>query len=238
MQNPFRPRSQDDFGRRHPDDDRGWEARDRRYDEDTSWSEGDGGRTAEAWRRQGQYERYATDDRDRGPYRQGDYDRPSGWSADRSHDRRPYASAPDYGRDRDHRPSSSYGQNVSRDQDYGRRDSGWGQGRQDGADYYGHSTGYPDRGYAPGAQIWQGRDEDDRSSRSQHDFEPDYLHWRNQQMSNFDRDYSDWRSERREKFSTDFDSWRSSRPRVQAENPIVGDVSDGGVGDASDVKKR
>ena len=67
--------------------------------------------------------------------------------------------------------------------------------------------------------------------------------WRQQQLSAFDSDYSTWRNERREKFSSDFDSWRQSRPRSEAqhtpaENPIVGDVSDGGTGNAAEAKKR
>jgi hypothetical protein len=75
-------------------------------------------------------------------------------------------------------------------------------------------------------------------SHEHHDFEPDYLHWRQQQLSAFDKDYSDWRNERREKFSSDFDSWRQNRPRTQAANPIVGDVTDGGTGNAAEAKKR
>ena len=70
-------------------------------------------------------------------------------------------------------------------------------------------------------------------SHEHHDFEPDYLHWRQQQLSAFDKDYSDWRNERRHKFSSDFDTWRRNR----ADNPIVGDVADGGVGSQKDLKK-
>ena len=47
MQNPFRQhRPQDDFGRRDDHQQGRWEARDQRWDERASWSEGDGGRTA------------------------------------------------------------------------------------------------------------------------------------------------------------------------------------------------
>ena len=45
MQSPFKHRPSDDFTRRDADDTR-WEGRDQRYDEGSSWSEGDGGRTA------------------------------------------------------------------------------------------------------------------------------------------------------------------------------------------------
>lgn len=239
---PNRYRPQDDFGRRD-DHDSGWEARDRRpdeshwntrdprYDESRSWSEGDGGRTADAWRDQGRqdygararnyahsrqdgYGQWGDDDRTRG-YGQGYGSGGSGYSTDRSGNR------------------GDYGQSDYRTGDYGRRDQG-------NRAIYGRSD-YPDHGYAPGAQIWEGSGRglngEDRQ-RSKHEFEPDYLHWREQQLSGFDRDYSDWRSERREKFSADFDNWRSSRPKVQADNPIVGDISEGGTGDASKIKNR
>lgn len=52
MQNPFRHRPSDDFARRDADDTR-WEARDQRYEEGRSWSEGDGGRTYQAYGDQG-----------------------------------------------------------------------------------------------------------------------------------------------------------------------------------------
>lgn len=211
--NPNRYRPQDNFDHRDFDG-RDREARDSRYDENRSWSEGDGGRSAEAWRTQGRDE--------------GRYGAEPSWSHRQDYsgygypDRRPDTRA-DYASrqqiyDRDYRAAP----------DYGRRDQG-------------HAP-YPTHGYAPGAQIWEGSGPGLKGERhdhhARHDFEPDYLHWREQQMSNFDRDYTDWRSERREKFSADFDNWRSSRPRVQAENPIVGDVADGGTGDASEIRKR
>ncbi|WP_255984854.1 hypothetical protein, partial [Klebsiella pneumoniae] len=71
-----------------------------------------------------------------------------------------------------------------------------------------------------------------------HDFEPDYLHWRDQQMAAYDRDYSQWRDEKRQKFSSDFEGWRSSRgPQVQAENSVVGDVADGGDGSQTHARE-
>lgn len=229
----FRPRPQDDFGRYDRQDDERWDARDRRHDETPSWTEGDGGRTAEAWRNpgsgSGQYARDAAPDR----YRDYGSDRYSDYRGSRAEASRERYSDPSsrYGHD-SREPGGSWSREPDR------------RYRRSSSDYGYDASGrpnYPDNGYAPGAQIWKGSDRDfdsGRSTRSQHDFEPDYLHWRDQQLSGFDRDYSDWRSERREKFSADFDTWRSSRPRVQAENPIVGDVSDGGTGDASELKKR
>lgn len=244
MQNPFRHRPQDDFSRSE-NDERRWESRDRRYDEGSSWSEGDGGRTADAYRPQGsgQYAR----DRDYGA--RGEPTRGPGsprWASDAQPDtgyRRADYGRGDYTRggygddygiegrnDRGgYGPSHEYERQASRP----RSQNDFGYRAQQHADY--------SRFGAPGSEIWDGPGKDvarQNHHASRHDFEPDYLHWREQQMSNFDRDYHDWRSERREKFSSDFDSWRSSRPQVQAENPIVGDVTDGGTGDASEVRKR
>ena len=111
--------------------------------------------------------------------------------------------------------------------DYGPSSSGFAPSRAGGQ--YGQD---PSRGYAPGSQIWEGR------GRSQDpEFEPDYLHWRESQMRNLDRDYQSWRDERRQKFSQDFDEWRNRRasqasaePATPADNPAVGDVSNGGTG--------
>jgi hypothetical protein len=109
----------------------------------------------------------------------------------------------------------------------------------------GYGQGYPSHGYAPGAQIWEGSGRGmGGQSHQHHDFEPDYLHWREQQLSAFDKDYGDWRNERRQKFSSDFDSWRQNRPRGEAsghtpaENPIVGDISDGGDGRGGEQAAR
>jgi hypothetical protein len=230
MQNPFRHRPEDEFGRDDRDE-RRWEAGDRRRDEDRSWSEGDGGRTAEAWRGQGRQDRPIYGSRDR-TY-ETDYPRDSG----------PYAR-PDYDQDRSAR--SQHDRGYDRSGGYGAGPT-WGTQDRRGPDFgsrasmdYG-SQGYSRHAYAPGSQIWEDQrpgmgSREMSSGRQQHDFEPDYLHWREQQLSNFDRDYSDWRSERRQKFSADFDTWRQNRPRAEmhgktpAENPIVGDIADGGDG--------
>lgn len=216
MQNPFRPH--DEPGRPDRDrDERRTESHERRPEEYRTWGGGDGGRTAEAFRREEQA--YGRD--------------PSGpagaWTQDSYQQGR-------YGEGYGARPGER-GPQMTRgyaDPAYG--SSGYGAPRYGGRS---ESGPYPTHGYAPGAQIWEGSGPGmGGQSHEHHDFEPDYLHWRRQQLEAFDKDYSEWRSERREKFSSDFDSWRKSRPRVQAENPIVGDVSDGGTGDASEVKKR
>jgi hypothetical protein len=219
MQNPFRNRDQDE---RHDRDDRRWEARDRRYDEASSWAGGDGGRVADRYRGQSQA-----------------YDGPDWREREHPADRAMSGSR-----------GWGYGQDQ-RGQYAGGRDA-WGQSGHGAPTYGGYArddhdrrsqAGYPEHGYAPGSQIWEGQGQTyDHHSRAS-DFEPDYLHWRNQQLSNFDRDYSEWRHERRQKFSSDFDAWRQGRPRAEASgesrnptaNPVVGDIADGGTGD---VKKR
>ena len=245
MQNPFRHH---DEPHRPDRDERGREARDRRPDEYRTWGGGDVGRTAEAFRREErEYGRQPT-----GPagawtqdnYQQSQYAQrgPGGWTGEGGGYAGPggyatgapsYGGEPRYGRD--------YG-GPQFDQGAGSRGGGQSMNRDYGGDYGGPTwsgQGRYERSHAPGAQIWEGSGPGmGGQSHEHHDFEPDYLHWRRQQLEAFDKDYSDWRNERREKFSSDFDSWRKSRPRIQAENPLVGDVADGGTGDASEVKKR
>lgn len=310
MQNPFRQhRPQDDFGRRDDHQQGRWEARDQRWDERASWSEGDGGRTAEAWAQQGPQ---SGQDREMsgprgmgyGQHQQSQYGggMSTGWTGDRqpqpggSYDQYGYGSQasgqqhqqwgqPQYGRGDAGAwsgPSShgggsmgggherwsqggygqtrGYGQSPAYSQGgaYGGSSMGGESGMRTGfaggsqmqgrMDHrYGQQAGYPSHGYAPGAQIWEGSGSGmGGQTHEHHDFEPDYLHWRQQQLSAFDNDYKSWRDERRQKFSSDFSTWRQNRPRSEAsgehhtpaENPIVGDVSDGGVGDASEAKKR
>ena len=235
MQNPFRHHDEPHRPERDRDEGR-WEARDRRPDEYRTWGGGDGGRSAEAFRREEQeYGRQPA-----GPA--------GAWTQDGYQQGR-YGPDPSTGRTGGYATGpSSYGGDPRYGQDYGRAGHGpqayGGQGRYDQGGPIWGSQGYrgqpsTDHGYAPGGQIWQGAGQGmGGQSHEHHDFEPDYLHWREQQLSAFDDDYRTWRNERREKFSSDFDSWRRSRPRVQAENPIVGNVADGGTGDASEAKKR
>lgn len=150
------------------------------------------------------------------------------------------------------------GRGVSQS-DYGGR-AGYGYGGPTGQSYgggydrnepferggyqgYGSQQDYQGEGYAPGSQIWNQRGYAETGAQRQHDHDPDYLHWREQQMRGFDEDYAAWRDERRQKFSSDFESWRQNRPRnhgkgpqIEAENPVVGSVSDGETGDMSKKK--
>lgn len=139
----------------------------------------------------------------------GQASRPDDWRSPGafSPGERPYEG--EFGRDYGVNRAYGQGGDYGRDQDYGRA---W------------RATSH-----APGAQIWEGSG----PGMNRRDYEADYLHWREEQMSKFDRDYDEWRSERRQKFSSDFDTWRRNR----ADNPIVGDVADGGVGSQKDLKK-
>lgn len=222
MQNPFRNRPQDDFGRERDNDrwDQRYEASGRRQDEDTSWRDPSAarfGREDDQWRQ---------DHRAR-----GGYDRNQAFNRD-----------DDWGREQAGGWSGAYGQGRAQARDYGRGD--FRQGRRDdygfGRGRYVQPSSAPDHAYAPGSQIWDRSSA--RSAAQEQDFEPDYLHWRDQQIAGFDRDYHAWRSEKRQKFSSDFDSWRSTRPRNETDNPSanawVGDVSDGGVADVDEKKSR
>ncbi|MBX3477778.1 MAG: hypothetical protein KF910_09225 [Brevundimonas sp.] len=220
------------------EDDINWNDRDRSRDESRSWAGDRDFQRNEGYRPQGGGQ-YARDD-DASAYRDRAYRDRADWGGRSSQDAygygaqgyepsRSYGSGETWGRGPGRFEQAPRGGEFGRDygvnRAYGRdHDQGRGPART-----YGSGRDYEAQGYAPGAQIWQGSGRD----MGRPDHEPDYLHWREQQMSKFDRDYDDWRNERRQKFSSDFDSWRSSR----AENPVVGDVSDGGVGSQKDAKK-
>ena len=247
MQNPFRHQDQPE----RPDNDE-WRARagERRPEEYRTWGGGDGGRTAEAFRGQGQdYGREQSGASGWGYGQNQSSQYGQGMSTPYTGDRAPYGpggyqsgpraygAGPQFGQDVGVTRNPSYSQRgygpsaygAPMDQGYGGQT--YGQGHMD--------QGYASHGYAPGSQIWEGSGRGmGGQTHEHHDFEPDYLHWREQQLSAFDKDYSDWRNERRQKFSSDFDTWRQSRPRVQAENPIVGDVSDGGDGRGGEPAAR
>jgi len=264
MQNPFGHRPQNDFGRDESEGRR--EEQGRRAGEGASWSEGDGGRTAEAFRNQGPDRSqagssgmgYGGDQQSR--YGEG---MATGWTGKRSgsqdrwqggHDQNERSmpgqgGRPDYGRSQQHGSAAGgYGPGYSQGGQFGGSSMGGSDYRPShGGNQAPQGQGHSQHGYAPGGQIWEGSGRGmGGQTHEHHDFEPDYLHWRQEQLSAFDKDYSEWRNERRQRFSSDFDSWRQTRPRSEgsgehktpAENPIVGDVSDGGTGNAAELKKR
>lgn len=234
MHNPFANR-RDDEARRH-DEDREKYARDPRQDEARSWSGASEGRQ-DAWRQNRRQDE---------PY---GYQAREDWRSDYRQDRGG-SSRQDWGRRREADTDTSWGYYDAQRSDYSQYGERPRYNRGGYESYSSNSRGnegrygrssfqdQPSHAYAPGSQIW---DQGDRRAGHE-DFEPDYLHWRNQQMSRFDQDYADWRSEKRQKFSSDFDTWRQTRPKkdeahLKGENPIVGDIADGGVGDVDHRKK-
>lgn len=99
--------------------------------------------------------------------------------------------------------------------DYGDEDGTYGRARNQGRDYGyqrdreegGYRNASFDQGGSYGARSqgrsgWQGQD---------NQFDPDYHHWRNEQIGKLDEDYKAWQGERRQKFSDEFGKWRSER---------------------------
>jgi len=132
--------------------------------------------------------------------------------------------------------------------DYGQGGhGGLGSGGYDGASQTGGSAGftgsrpaayqYGSQGYAPGAQIWDGPGQDVASGNQSrhHEYEPDYLHWRDGQIRDLDRDYHAWRDERRQRFSKDFDEWRSQRRTQAASSTTSGNYGTPGASSDGDM---
>jgi hypothetical protein len=115
----------------------------------------------------------------------------------------------------------------ARDRDDGDRDDR-------GLHRHGH---HRDHEHSPGARGWGERVREfgeritGREDDQNHDHEPDYLHWRNRQLSNYDQDYARWRDEqarkhdeeyrsfrdqRRSQFHSSFDDWRTRRQASQS----------------------
>lgn len=211
MQNPFRHMGPDDHRPRDAEDDISWNV-DRTHDRHPGAAR-------------------SADDRDRYEDRVASEDR--GWPQPRGVLREPGRSDR---YDQQHRASREWDGGTDRERGRGgawgaehapswerERAQSWNQGRPEG---------YAGPEHARGSNM---------NRPGPHDFDPDYLHWREQQISTLDKDYADWRTERRQKFSTDFDSWRQNRaggPRIEAENPIVGNVADGGDGRGGEESGR
>jgi len=107
--------------------------------------------------------------------------------------------------DQGYRGSRGYG-------DYEDEDGAYGRARNQGQDYgfvrgrFGDRNYDDDGGYvgasSQGRSGWQNQD---------NQFDDDYNHWRNEQISKLDEDYKAWQAERRQKFSDEFGKWRSER---------------------------
>lgn len=193
-------------------------------DDDTAWRTDDRHRhEARDWR---------NDERPRRAEWGGRDDEQRRWGQGRTDDRDYGQSYRSQGRFQDsNRDSQNWGSQGAR---HGAGDGyARGYGTERGA--YGSDRGGWSQGYAPGGQIWQERNAygSGSSASGREDYDPDYLHWRQQQLSRFDKDYDAWRNERRTQFSSDFDAWRAGR----ADNPTVGDVTDGEPGASSDKRR-
>ncbi len=79
------------------------------------------------------------------------------------------------------------------------------------------------------------------TQRMDHGFDPDYLHWRENELtrhdtayrdwraaqaSNYDTAYSTWRKSRQDQFHKDFNDWRSSQASATTgQNPVTASIS-------------
>ena len=253
MNNPFRNQDRDrqaDRGRwTEQGQDGGWygdasrgqshdPGRDRSYERNSPYAQGQGGYAQDRDYDQGRGEGYGQYDRGQSYARSaqsnwgGNYGQPAFGGGDQWNTRLGAGQHSSYYGQANMGPSG-YDQGRSQ----GMESGGWSQGGGYGGSSSGRASYGAGRYDAYGRrEPWQDASRPQQSG-SHHDFEPDYLHWREQQMANYDRDYHDWRNEKRQKFSSDFEGWRSSRgPAVQAENSVVGDVTDGGGGSQTHAK--
>jgi hypothetical protein len=110
---------------------------------------------------------------------------------------------------RDYGHSQEYGiearDNAGDDFGYGSRRSQW---RPDGGAPYGDlEFESRDRGfqqYGPPADYAY-------HPHAGHEFDPEYLQWRDEQMRNHDRDYREWRRAQHEKYDNDYRAFRGER---------------------------
>lgn len=120
---------------------------------------------------------------------------------------------------------------------------GGSYGVHDYSDSARRSTYRQDQQY-PGAQVQHGY----QGRQGHEDHDPDYLTWRDSQLSNYDRQYSEWREhqrkthdeeygryrqERRESFGQKFHEWRS-----KAGSAVASAAGAVGLGGGSDKDER
>lgn len=92
--------------------------------------------------------------------------------------------------------------------------------------YGGHATGGPGWGLARDGERRRGFDFDDPGvgqsqagygaearSHSEHDFDPDYLRWRDEQLRAHDRDYEAWRRDQHRQYDEQYHQFRTERQR-------------------------
>jgi len=75
---------------------------------------------------------------------------------------------------------------------------------------YGHDQNYRPGYHEGGSRFgFFGLGREDRDIDQ--DYDPDYLHWRDQQMARHDRDYGDWRRHQREQYDEEYRRFRTER---------------------------
>ena len=76
---------------------------------------------------------------------------------------------------------------------------------------FGHDQNYRPGYHEGGTRFGFFHDFDNRRPQTDHEFDPDYLSWRDQQLAKHDRDYADWRREQQRKYDDDYWKFRSER---------------------------
>lgn len=103
-----------------------------------------------------------------------------------------------------------YANDVDAYGDYGR--GGISRGGYGGNEDYGTGMSRGQTSYEQGGSDFRGggNNQPENQGRQSHP-DPDYDHWRNEQISKLDEDYDSWQSERRKKFADEFGKWRTER---------------------------
>lgn len=102
-------------------------------------------------------------------------------------------------------------------EDDGRREFGRGeQGREFGRNDVGEARGQDEFGQGRGGFGRQDYSQTSRRSefqadRHDHDHEPHYRRWRDDQLASHDEDYRRWRDEQAKKYDEDYSTWRNER---------------------------
>lgn len=66
-------------------------------------------------------------------------------------------------------------------------------------------------GAGPGQGGWGRVPEAPHAGAEHEEFDPEYLHWREQQLHALDEDYRAWRQDRYRRFADEFTEWRARR---------------------------
>jgi hypothetical protein len=178
------------------------------------------------------------DDEERGPHvRQGDptYDpddvsqgaRRSNWRGDQRYEDTGWTARRNFSGDRDfeHRSQDEFGMDRRDWSRFEREEGGSrGQGQYGAGGFarggYGQSGYGGDYGQRQHGQTSFGGEGRARSygeggasagRRDEHEFEPDYMNWRNDRLAAYDRDYAQWREDQSRRHDDEYRAWRGER---------------------------